>query len=120
METFYEKLLQETRSPIYQSGEWCLFDPQPAKKTGTHKNLLAHGWRNGEDDYRLIVVNLTDEQSQAHIDLDVWPGIAPDDWTLYDILNGQIYQRQGEQMDGLGLYVDLPPKKSHIFRFERA
>jgi glycosidase len=120
METFYRNLLQETRSPIYQSGEWRLFDPKAAKKTGTHKNLLAHGWRSSEDDYRLIVVNLTDEQSQAHIDLDVWPGIASDDWALHDVLNGQTYHRRGEQMDGLGLYVDLSPKMSHIFRFERA
>ena len=85
-----------------------------------YRNLLAHGWRNSEDDYRLIVVNLTDEQSQAHIDLDVWSGIASNNWRLHDVLNEQTYERPGEQMNGLGLYVDLPPQKSHIFRFERA
>jgi hypothetical protein len=120
LEAFYRRLLQEVRSPIYQTGEWRLFDPAPAKENGTHENLLAYGWRGGEADYRLIVVNLTDEQSQAHIDLDVWPGIASHDWNLHDVLNGQTYQRQGEHMDDLGLYVDLPPNQFHIFRFERA
>lgn len=120
LEMFYRKLLQETRSPIYQNGEWRLFDPAPGKKNSTHENLLAYGWRGGEDDYRLIVVNLTGEQSQAHIDLDEWPGMASHDWELHDTLNGQTYYRQGRQMNGPGLYVDLPPYQSHIFQFERA
>ena len=119
LETFYRKLLQETRSPIYQNGEWRLFDTAPGKKNSSHDNLLAYGWRSGEEDYRLIVVNLTDEQSQAHIDLEAWPGIAGHTWELHDVLNGESYLQQGEQMDDLGLYVDLPPYKSHIFRFER-
>jgi glycosidase len=119
IEAFYRKLLREIRSPIYQTGEWRLFDTAPAKKNGTHENLLSYGWRNGENNYRLIVVNLTDEQSQAHIDLDAWPGIEAHDWELHDELNGHTYYRQGQQMDGLGLYVDLPPHKAHIFRFEQ-
>jgi hypothetical protein len=120
LEAFYSKLLRETRSPIYQTGEWRLFEPAPAKENGTHDNLLAYGWRIGEEDYRLIVVNLTGEQSQAHVDLDVWPGIAQHNWRLHDVLNGDTYDRQGRQMDDLGLYIDLPPYNSHIFRFERA
>ena len=119
LEAFYRKLLQETRDPIYQKGEWGLFNPAPGKKNGTHENLLAYGWRGGETDYRLIVVNLTDEPSQAHIDLEDWEGIAGHNWELHDVLDGVSYLRKGDQMDDLGLYVDLTPYKSHIFRFVR-
>ena len=116
---FYKRLLAELRAPIYQVGQWRLFNLFPAwSNNNTHDNLVAHGWANG-DDYRLIIVNLTDVQSQALVNLSPWTGIAGRSWRLNDMLNGDDYIREGDHMARPGLYIDLSPYKSHIFRFEK-
>ncbi|MCB9450798.1 MAG: alpha-amylase [Anaerolineaceae bacterium] len=119
LKAFYDHLLAETCHPIYSSGEWRLFEITPGQENDTYKHLIAYGWRSNED-YRLIVVNLTGAPSQGHIRLEGWPDIPQHDWHLNDVLNGDRYLRQGELLDGIGLYVDLAPYQSHILHFERA
>jgi hypothetical protein len=120
LKEFYLRVLAETRAPVYQSDDWWLFQVTPGKENGTHDNLIAYGWRMG-DDHRLIVVNLSSKASQGHVELEPgWPEVCDADWRLYDALNGDRYVRQGDLLENLGLYVDLPPYGSHIFRFERA
>ena len=117
---FYLKLLAETRAPIYQTGDWRLFPVEPvAKDNLTHDNLIAYGWRRGAD-YRLIIVNLTDRQSQALVNLETWPEVKQRSWALNDVLNGHQYLRQGDLVGGKGLYVDLWPFGAHIFHLDPA
>jgi hypothetical protein len=56
LKDFYLKLLEETRSDIYATGEWTLFQCYAAcdgcEGAG---NIIAQGWRKG-DEYRLIVL----------------------------------------------------------------
>jgi hypothetical protein len=116
---FYQRLLSEMREPIYQRGRWRLFNLFPAwPDNHTYDNLVAHGWVDGSD-YRLIVVNLMNAHSQALVNLSAWPGIAGQRWRLRDVLNGDVYARDGDQMVRPGLYIDLEPYKSHIFKFEK-
>jgi hypothetical protein len=115
---FYARLTTEIRHPIYSSGQWSLLEMTPGQSNESHKNLIAYGWKMG-DNYRLIVINLTDAPSQAHVRLAGWPDIPQHDWRLNDVLNGDRYLRRGELLDGVGLYVDLAPYHSHIFQFER-
>jgi hypothetical protein len=116
---FYMRLLAETRAPIYQQGEWCLFDVGPGQHNGTHHNLIAYGWRMGNE-RRLIAVNLSDAQSQAHVHLGAWPDVGQSSWRLRDQLNGADYTRDGSTMARIGLYVDLQPCQSHLFIMTRA
>lgn len=119
LRAFHLRLLAEMRAPIYQSGKWRLFNLFPAwSNNHTYDNLVAHGW-SSEDDYRLVVVNLTDVQSQAIVNLSPWQGIAGNEWHLNDVLNGDDYVREGDHMVRPGLYVELAPFHSHIFRFEK-
>ena len=107
------------RAPIYQVGKWRLFNLFPAwSNNHTYDNLVAHGWSQG-DDYRLVVINLTDSQSQAIINLSPWSDISGKQWRLCDALNGDHYVRDGDQMVRPGLYIDLAPYQSHIFVFEK-
>jgi hypothetical protein len=119
LKAFYLQLLQETRAPIYQHGEWAQCKIAPGKENKTHLNLIAYGWRSG-DEHRLIVVNLTAEQSQAHINLSAWPEVGTGNWNLFDFVNGDRYLREGDLLENVGLYVDLGPYQAHLFRFERA
>lgn len=116
LKSFYLKLLAETRANIYHEGEWMGFNVAAGKENGTHNNLLSYGWRQGND-YRLIVVNLSDAQSQGHVQLGGWPEVGGCNWILNDVLSGDHYPRQGNGMTGLGLYVDLRPYQSHLFSF---
>jgi hypothetical protein len=75
---FYQRLLTEIRTPIYQHGKWRLFHPFPAwAGNHTYDNLVAYGWDQNESEYRLVVVNLSDTQSQAVINLSPWHS-----WTI--------------------------------------
>ena len=117
---YYMKLLKETRDPIYQQGQWYLFELNPAGETdGTHQNLLAYGWRFENQDYRLIVVNITATEAFARLPLGFWGEVAGHTWTLHDVSDGSSYDRPGDEMIEPGLFIELKPFESHIFRFER-
>ncbi len=119
LKAFYQTVLKETRAPIYQQGDWFTFPVTRAKENQSHENLIAYGWRD-DTDHRLIVINLTDKQSQGHVNLSAWPEIARRDWHLNDALNGDRYLRKGDLIEDVGLYIDLWPYGVHIFHFEPA
>ncbi|MBE2267453.1 MAG: alpha-amylase [Anaerolinea sp.] len=122
LEAYYLRLLEETRDPIYQQGEWYLFDMRPAWNGNiTNFNMLAYGWQHRTSgDYRLIVVNLTEHRSQGRVGLGHWRWLDGKNWRLFNVLDGAEYDRHGGEMTNEGLYIDLDPYESHIFRFEPA
>ena len=116
---FYRRLLTEMRSPIYQHGNWRLFEVTPGHHDGSHHNLIAYGWHGEGDDFRLIVVNASDWRSRGHISLWAWSLIDSDSWVLHDVIDDSRYTRPGHSLHSPGLYVDLAPYQSHVFRFTR-
>lgn len=121
LEAYYLKLLKETRDPIYQNGNFYLFDVGAvAEDNITHFNLLAYGWLEPEKDYRLIIVNLTEYRSQGRISLQPWPWIEGKTWRLFDVTDGGEYTRHGADMAHEGLFIELEAYESHVFRFERS
>jgi hypothetical protein len=121
LEEYYLKLLQETRDPIYQKGDFYLFTVNPSSPDNiTHFNILAYGWHESEKDYRLIVVNITEYPSKGHVSLQPWDWIEGKTWRLFSVLDGAEYTRHSGDMTHEGLLIDLDPYESHIFRFEPA
>lgn len=119
LDSFYHKLLAETRAEIYQQGNWRLFNLFPAwSGNPTYDNMVAYGWAQG-DEYRLVIVNLTDIQSQALVNLSAWQGLAGSQWRLDDTLNEHSYTWGGDVITQSGLFVELEAYSCHIFRFER-
>jgi hypothetical protein len=80
--------------------------------------MLAYGWREPEKDYRLMVVNLTEYRSQGRVSLHPWDWIAGKTCRLFNVLDGAEYTRHGGEMTNEGLFIDLDPYESHVFRFE--
>lgn len=112
---FYRRLLGETRDPIYRSGQWWLFDIQPSHANNlSSQNLLAYGWIEDEE-YRLIIVNLTPHWSQGKIGLEQWPTIGENDWRLYDVLHNTYRYSEGNYILQHGLYVELEAYESRIY-----
>ncbi|MCI0350327.1 MAG: hypothetical protein L0Z53_12960, partial [Acidobacteriales bacterium] len=119
LEEYYLKLLKETRDPIYQHGDFYLFEVSPSSPDNiSHFNMLAYGWREPEKDYRLMVVNLTEYRSQGRVSLHPWDWIAGKTWRLFNVLDSAEYTRHGGEMTNEGLLIDLDPYESHVFRFE--
>jgi hypothetical protein len=119
LEEYYLKLLKETRDPIYQHGDFYLFEVSPSSPDNiSHFNMLAYGWREPEKDYRLMVVNLTEYRSQGRVSLHPWDWIAGKTCRLFNVLDGAEYTRHGGEMTNEGLFIDLDPYESHVFRFE--
>ena len=116
--TFYDCLLNEINAPIYQYGQWTLFDFRTVDDMPGREHMLAYGWRS-EDEHRIVVVNLTDHHTRGIIDLSNWRELGDANWTLDDILNGEGYQRSGEVLGRAGLYVELAAFGVHLFRLRR-
>lgn len=120
LEAYYHRLLRETRDPVYQHGQFYLFDIAPVGPDNhSHHNLLAYGWFS-DGDYRLIVVNLTGAQSYGRINLSPFKGIDQKAWRLFDVTDGAEYHRSGAEMTRDGLFIALEAYESHVFRFEPA
>ncbi len=119
LKAYYLKLLKEASDPIYQNGDWYLFDLQPlGDGNKSHYNLLAYGWYETGQEYRLIVVNLTPYASQGRVDLAPWSWLEGREWRLYDVTDGMEYQRLGGVMTQEGLTILLDAYELHVFRFE--
>ncbi|MCC6804076.1 MAG: alpha-amylase, partial [Anaerolineae bacterium] len=85
LEAYYMRLLREVRDPIYQHGDWYLFEMHPiAADNYSHHNLLAYGWYERGKDYRLIVINLTEHPAQGRVNLAAWSWLEGEEWRLYD------------------------------------
>ncbi len=119
LKAFYLKLLAETRGSVYQDGDWVMFTITAGKDNGTQDNLIAYGWKAG-DEHRLVVINMSGTQSQGHVQMSAWPEIGQSNWHMQDVMNGDDYIRAGDTMGQVGLYVDLKPYQSHLFHMARA
>ncbi len=118
LEAYYLRLLRETADPIYRDGQFYLFNVNPAGAGDySNNNLLAYGWNFPGKDYRLIVVNLTGYRSLGRVKLEVWDWLKDRTWCLFDSIDDTEYERHGREMTHDGLFVDLAPYESHIFKF---
>ena len=64
----------------------------------------------------LVIVNLSEYQSQAQVHFP-WGNLAGRTWRLTDVLNGNVFKRNGDEMRSKGLYVDLPAWRFYILSF---
>ena len=116
VEKFYKKLLQITNDRAFKDGIWeLLFCHRAWDDNGTSSNMLAWKWKLAVRNV-LVVVNYSPVQSQCLLKFPV--SIADDRVLLNDVLNDKIYIRSLAEVLEKGLYIDLPPYKSHIFVFD--
>jgi len=119
LEDHYYRLLQETTRPIYQHGDWRMFEIIPAYPDNyTNEGLISYGWTH-EGEFRLVVINLTPVWSNAIIQIYGWPEISENYWRIFDVLNDVCIYRDGKDLAENGLRLDVAVYQSHIFRFER-
>ena len=116
LQAFYLKLLATVRASGLREGEWHLCERSGWPDNSSYLNLVAWCWSQGEAPY-LVVVNLSEYQSQAQVHLP-WADLAGSTWQLADALNDTLFERDGDEMQTTGLYVDLPAWRFHFLRFQ--
>jgi glycosidase len=111
LQKFYGRLLPAVNQPLLRSGKWELCERSGWPDNSSYQNIVAWTWTRG-DERALIIVNLADALSQAHVRV---PGVDVGIWNLHDPVNGVEYTRAGSEMGSPGLYVELESWEFHFF-----
>jgi len=119
LQSFYGRLLEALRHPVFHDGDWLLLRPQPEwQGNQSYRQVVAHRWTL-EGAHRVVAANLSGEPAQFFLPVEI-PALAGQSWQLRDLLNDETYVRGGDEMLGRGLYVDLPGYGYHLLEFQPA
>jgi hypothetical protein len=113
LRAFYARLVPAARA--VRRGAWRLLDTEGWPDNGSFRDVVAWAWSVEADGvpHHVIVVNLSGHASQARVPLP-WPALAGSPWVLSDELSGQVFDRDGDELSGPGLFVDLPAWGCHV------
>ncbi|MFL6144792.1 MAG: alpha-amylase family glycosyl hydrolase [Labedaea sp.] len=110
---WYRRLLAAVAEHQVRQGSWHQLEPSGWPDNQSCHNLLAWTWLAGGDRH-LVVINFSAIPAQARIPLG-WPDVAGRPWRLTDLLCAEVFDREGDEMAELGLYVSLQPWQFHLF-----
>ena len=116
LRAFYQALMNVVVRERVRSGKWRLCGRSGWPDNASHLNIIAHCW-SGEKRRHLIVVNLSAAAAQARVQLPC-EELRGRRWRLVDLLTAESWDRDGDEMAGAGLYMDLEPWKGNFFRLE--
>ena len=118
LQAFYRRLLKAIDTPVFHDGCWKLCEQTGWPDNQSCQNLLAWSWELDERRC-LVVVNLSDAKSQARIRLP-WNDVHGETWRLNDELSGATYDGEGDEIEKLGLFVELAPWQCHLLHCQRS
>jgi Alpha amylase, catalytic domain len=115
---WYRYLLAVVADHRVRAGDWRLLEAGGWPDNQSCRHLIAWSWA-GEEDRHVIVVNFSGEPGQGRVPLP-WPDLPGRRWQLADLLTGHAFGRDGDELAGPGLYVDLGPWQCHLFALRRS
>ncbi|MBN9089098.1 MAG: alpha-amylase [Reyranella sp.] len=116
--TFYDRLLAALMSDGFRNGDWTPIPPQPAwAGNPTWQDFISYAWQVPEGGRYVVVVNYSDHQGQCRLRLP-FAGLAGRHFRLVDMMGSEVYEREGNALKDPGLYVDLGPWRSNVFKLE--
>ena len=115
LELFYGKLLDILHWHVFRNGDWKLAECIPAwDGNQSNGNYVSYAWQGAQGEKILIAVNYSPDYSQCFVKLP-FQHLAGNSWSLNDLISGNIYGRDGEELNEKGLYLDEPGWKVYIF-----
>jgi glycosidase len=112
---FYGRLLGVLRRPAVCQGKWQLLECAPAwEGNWTWDCFLAFAWQGPGDDRLLVAVNYAANRSQCSVRLPL-ADLGKGQWRLTDLLGEAVYDRDGDDLERRGLYLDVPPWQASVF-----
>ncbi|HEX6523737.1 MAG TPA: hypothetical protein VF070_27615 [Streptosporangiaceae bacterium] len=116
LRSWYRWLLAVVARRRVRTGTWRLLEATGWPDNDSCRNLVAWSW-TADDGQHVVVVNLSGEPAQGRLQLhgEKLPGRP---LCLTDLLSDREFERDGDELAGPGLFVDLPPWQSHLFAVE--
>jgi glycosidase len=115
LEQFYGRLLAILRNPAVRNGSWRLLNCTPAwEENWTWDCFVAFNWLGSDGSRLLVVVNYAANQSQCYLHLP-FEDLSGCRWRLQDLMGDGCYDREGNDLQTRGLYLDMPPWKASVF-----
>jgi hypothetical protein len=112
---FYARLLTVLKLPALRDGMWQLLECSPAwNGNWTWDCFLVFGWKGPNGERLVVAVNYADNQSQCRVRLP-FEELSGKKWRLQDQLSSVSYDRDGNELAGQGLYLDLPGWGFNVF-----
>jgi len=112
---FYERLLAILRRPVVRDGQWQLLECCPGwDGNGTNEGMIVFGWSGPQGDSLVVAVNYASYQSQCYVRLP-FANIAGKEWQMQDQLSAASYERNGDDLAGRGLYLDMAPWQVAVY-----
>jgi hypothetical protein len=116
---FYDRLLAVLRRPVVRQGQWHLLECVPAwDGNGSSDAFIAYAWQDAGGGRLLVAVNYAPHPSQCYVRLP-FPDLGGGRWRLQDLLGDAAYDRDGNDLQARGLYLDVPPWQRHAFAMEK-
>jgi hypothetical protein len=109
---FYRQLLEVLQRGDFLQGSWHLCERNGWEDNASYLNLVSWCWHTGHSRC-LLVVNLSDRPSQGRVRVP-WDDLNGRVCRLQDVFTMAVFERDGGEMYGQGLYVDLPAWGFHF------
>jgi hypothetical protein len=114
LEQFYERLLGVLRQKLMRAGHWQLLECRAAwEGNWSSDSFISFAWEL-DDERLLVAVNYSSSQAQCYVKLP-FANLADARWQLQDLMGDAVYEREGSDLHGHGLYLDEPPWKAMVF-----
>jgi hypothetical protein len=118
LNAFYDRLLEVLRQPVVREGRWQLLECVPAwEGNWTSDCLIAFAWLGRRGEHLLVTVNYAPNQSQGYVRLP-FADLGNKPWRLQDEMGDAVYERDGNDLDARGLYLDVPPWQASVFSLQ--
>jgi hypothetical protein len=112
---FSTRLLTILKQPLIRDGHWSLLVCKQAWEGNDSWNeFIAFSWRGTGAERILVVVNYAPQSSQCYLRLP-FTNLTGAQWRLKDLLNTVHYDRDGNDLQAGGLYLDMAPWQVHVF-----
>jgi hypothetical protein len=80
---------------------------------------VAFAWQGAGGERLLVAVNYAPNQSQCHVRLPI-PDLAGGQWRLQDQIGPTTYDRDGNDLQSHGLFLDMSPWQTAVFSVTKA
>jgi hypothetical protein len=116
---FYDRLLAVLRQPVVRDGQWQLLECIPAWEGNFSSDaFIACAWDGLDGQRVLVAVNYAPHQSQCYLRLRL-PEMGGRAWRLKDLMGAATYDRDGNDLQASGLYLDVAAWQYHVFDMSR-
>ncbi|MER5914512.1 alpha-amylase family glycosyl hydrolase [Streptomyces sp. NPDC001982] len=112
---FYGRLVTAV-APV-REGNWRLLTCTGWPDNDSHHNLLAWSWTAGQERC-LVVINYSDRPAQGRVPLP-WTDLHGQSCKLTELLAGNTYEREGDELVDPGLFVALDAWHWHLLSLQR-